>query len=246
MKLVPSNILQRLDKLQKLCVEGCPKIESVVFKDKNEEVADDRTLMPQLWYLRISDMENLKSFYSSSTASNAQSLFNHQVAFPLLENFELEGCASLRYSFHPYMGDLVNLREIIIKHCPEMRAVISTENDKEEEVEDRQQRETKTTMFPNLSKLELHHLQELKLFCHYTRPLEFPLLRQMAICYCPSMDSFSLGHVRALDLSLKGISHKIGKIDSDDTTVTAQKNQEDEEPKNGGKKIFGRISIEEA
>lgn len=121
-----------------------------------------------------------------------------------------------------------------------MRAVISKEIDKEEEVEDRQQRKTETTMFPNLSKLELHHLQELKLFCHYTRPLEFPLLRQMAICYCPSMDSFSLGHVRALDLSFKGITHKMGKMvkDGDDTTMTAQKNQEDVEPKNGGKKIL--------
>ncbi|KAF7147387.1 hypothetical protein RHSIM_Rhsim03G0020800 [Rhododendron simsii] len=79
MKLVPSNILPRLDELQKLCVEGCPKIESVVFENE-EEAADDRTLIiPQLQYLRISEMELLKSFYSSFTASNAQSLFNHQV-----------------------------------------------------------------------------------------------------------------------------------------------------------------------
>ncbi|XP_058205107.1 uncharacterized protein LOC131319026 isoform X2 [Rhododendron vialii] len=205
MKLVPSNILPRLDKLQKLCVEGCPKIESVVFKnEKGAAAADDNTMIiPQLQYLRISEMENLNSFYSNSTASNAQSLFNHQVTFPRLENLELEGCASLRNIFHPSMVKVLeNLGELIVNDCSKMESVI----DKEEEVQDGQQRKTDKTQFRRLSKLELCRLPELRTFCHFTRSLELPLLSEMAIFDCPSMDSFSSGHVSTPNLSLKGVS----------------------------------------
>ncbi|KAH7854956.1 hypothetical protein Vadar_019578 [Vaccinium darrowii] len=88
MNLIPSNILPRLRNLQDLAVEGCPNVKFVVFKNKKgeEEAADDSTLIiPRLTHLEIGNMEKLKSFYSSSTTSNAQALFNHQVAFPTLE-----------------------------------------------------------------------------------------------------------------------------------------------------------------
>ncbi|KAF7148449.1 hypothetical protein RHSIM_Rhsim03G0023800 [Rhododendron simsii] len=206
MKLVPSNILPRLDKLQKLCVEGCPKIESVVFEneEEEEEVGDASSLIiPQLQYLRISKMENLNSFYSSSTASNAQSLFNHQVTFPRLKNLELEGCASLRNIFRPCMVKVLeNLRELIVNDCLKMESVI----DKEEEEQDGQERKTDKTLFHSLSKLELRGLPELRKFCHFTRPLELTLLSKMVICDCPSMDSFSSGPVSTPNLSLKGVS----------------------------------------
>ncbi|KAH7856153.1 hypothetical protein Vadar_033332 [Vaccinium darrowii] len=82
MNLVPSNILPRLRNLQFLKVEDCPNVEFIVFKNnkREEEAADDSTLIiPQLRDLQIWKMEKLKRFYSSSTTSNAQSLFNHQV-----------------------------------------------------------------------------------------------------------------------------------------------------------------------
>ncbi|KAH7837070.1 hypothetical protein Vadar_009192 [Vaccinium darrowii] len=83
MNLVPSNILPRLGNLQTLNVGGCPNVKFIVFKHgkEGEAAAADNTLIniPQLRSLSIWNMENLKSFYSSSTTSNAQSLFNHQV-----------------------------------------------------------------------------------------------------------------------------------------------------------------------
>ncbi|KAH7854346.1 hypothetical protein Vadar_012806 [Vaccinium darrowii] len=92
MNLIPSNILPRLRNLQKLTVQGNPNVEFVVFKNKKgeEEAVDDSTLIiPQLWRLWITHMKRLKRFYSSSTTSNAQSLFNHQVAFPALEDLSI-------------------------------------------------------------------------------------------------------------------------------------------------------------
>lgn len=126
-----------------------------------------------------------------------------QVTFPRLENLELEGCASLRNIFHPYMVKVLeNLGELIVNDCSKMESVI----DKEEEVQDRKQRKTDKTLFHSLSKLELRRLPELRKFCHFTRPLELTLLSKMVICDCPSMDSFSSGPVSTPNLSLTGFS----------------------------------------
>lgn len=86
MNLIPSNTLPRLRNLQDLTVAGCPNVEFVVLK-----AADDSTLIiPQLRRLGIWNMKKLKSFYSSSTTSNAQSLFNHQY-FALEVTFKKAG-----------------------------------------------------------------------------------------------------------------------------------------------------------
>ncbi|KAF7147030.1 hypothetical protein RHSIM_Rhsim03G0022500 [Rhododendron simsii] len=175
----------------------------------------DQIDFPQLKKLCLKHVPqvNLLFHNNSNLSSNSErnnnvgflSLFPQKVTFPGLENLKLEGCVSLRNTFHPYMvRDLENLREIIINDCSKMKAVID-----KEEVEDRRRREaesTEKTMFPNLRILELHRLPELRRFCHYTCPLELPLLTLMAICDCPSMDSFSLGHVSIPNLSWNGIS----------------------------------------
>ncbi|KAH7854013.1 hypothetical protein Vadar_009094 [Vaccinium darrowii] len=132
-----------------------------------------------------------------------------KVTFPRLENLELEGCESLKYVFQPSMAkDLVNLQELIINDCSKMEAVV----DREEEIEGGQGRKSADkTLFPRLSKLELCRLQQLKRFCHFKYPLELPLLSQMVIWDCPSMDSFSFGYVRAPNLRLQATSRN-GKI----------------------------------
>ncbi|KAH7853616.1 hypothetical protein Vadar_004756 [Vaccinium darrowii] len=105
--LGPANILPRLQNLQRLTVDSCPNVEVIVlFKNgKEEETADERTfIIPQLLYLAIQNMEKLKSFCSSSTTSNAQSLFNHQVCFSQLTSLRLEELPKL-VSFCTDMGE---------------------------------------------------------------------------------------------------------------------------------------------
>ncbi|KAH7855983.1 hypothetical protein Vadar_031273 [Vaccinium darrowii] len=203
----PLTILPRLRNLQTLLVDGCPNVEFIVFKNEKDEeqAADDSTLIiPQLRHLRIWNMEELKSFYSSTTTSNAESLFNHQVTCPRLENLELQECESLRYIFQPSMASfLVNLHELIINDCSKMEAVF----DREEEIGDGQGRKrTYKTLLPHLRKLKLRRLPELRRFCHFSYPIELPLLSRMVILGCPRMNSFSLGQVSAPNLALQGIS----------------------------------------
>ncbi|KAH7854275.1 hypothetical protein Vadar_012021 [Vaccinium darrowii] len=206
--LFPSTILPRLQNLQTLLVDGCPNVEFVVFKNEKgeEQVADDDStlIIPQLTHLQILDMEKLKSFYSSTTTSNAESLFNHQVTCPRLENLELEECKSLRCIFQPSMASvLVDLQELIINDCSKMEAVF----DREEEIEDGQGRNSiDKTLLPHLRKLELRCLPRLRRFCHFRYPVELPLLSRMVILGCPKMNSFSLGQVSTPNLALQGIS----------------------------------------
>ncbi|KAH7854648.1 hypothetical protein Vadar_016369 [Vaccinium darrowii] len=105
--LGPLNILGRLRNLQDLTIERCPNVEFIVFKNGNEEeeVADDSTfIISQLRRLAINKLWKLKSFYLSSTTSNAQSLFNHQVCFSKLTSLHLSELPKL-VSFCTEMGE---------------------------------------------------------------------------------------------------------------------------------------------
>ncbi|KAH7854726.1 hypothetical protein Vadar_017183 [Vaccinium darrowii] len=131
MNLGPWNILSRLRNLQRLTVYGCPNVEFIVlFKNGKgeEEVADDSTLIiPLLRHLRIEKMEKLKSFYSSSTTANAQSLFNHQVILPSLEVLKVQALDSIKEIWDKQSTSVIEntasfsqLRDMTVEECKEL------------------------------------------------------------------------------------------------------------------------------
>jgi hypothetical protein len=125
------------------------------------------------------------------------------VAIPSLEYLQLSGLENVRNVFNPSMaGGLVNLQDLLIDDCSTLEVVVG----KEEEVGGHGRKIDKTLLFPQLIKLQLGSLPKLKRFCHFTQPLEIPLLRAMGIADCPSMDAFSWGPVSVPNLSLPGIS----------------------------------------
>ncbi|KAH7839851.1 hypothetical protein Vadar_009638 [Vaccinium darrowii] len=83
-----------------------------------------------------------------------------------------------------------------------MEAVV----EREEEIEDEQERKVDTTLFPQLGKLQLNNLPNLRRFCHFTHTLELPMLSELDIWHCPSMYAFSMGHVSTPNLSLPDVS----------------------------------------
>ncbi|KAH7855826.1 hypothetical protein Vadar_029442 [Vaccinium darrowii] len=198
MNLVPSNILPRLRNLRTLKVNDCPNVEFIVFKKKKgeEEAVDDSTLIiPQLSYLGISGMEKLKGFYSSSTTSNAQSLFNHQVAFPALEyisiwkvpmitgiwvqqpengvesfcklkSITVWNCDQLEYVLPSYMlPQLHNLLQLKVIGCKELEVIVSNK------LKEKEATNNDILVFPQLKTLELQELNNLKCFCTGTDQL---------------------------------------------------------------------------
>ncbi|PSS01806.1 Disease resistance protein [Actinidia chinensis var. chinensis] len=89
----PSNMLSRLQNLKNISVDFCEKMEVIISMKREEEYdeaesKDNVILLPHLASLRLVDLNNLKSFYSSRC--EAQPLFNKQVIFPVLEELEIE------------------------------------------------------------------------------------------------------------------------------------------------------------
>ncbi|CAL5394185.1 unnamed protein product [Camellia sinensis] len=86
--VVRFNMLRRLQNLETFMVENCPKMEAIVTEKEKETgtTSNDIIAFPQLTTLNLSELASLKSFYTWPTRSEAQPLFNHQVAFPILEN----------------------------------------------------------------------------------------------------------------------------------------------------------------
>ncbi|XP_028096539.1 uncharacterized protein LOC114296444 [Camellia sinensis] len=85
--VVQFNMLPRLQSLKKFIVNNCPKMEAIVSEEENEEgtTSNDIIIFSQLTTLNLSRLVSVKSFYNWPSRSEAQPLFNHQVAFPVLE-----------------------------------------------------------------------------------------------------------------------------------------------------------------
>ncbi|GMP54080.1 hypothetical protein CsSME_00019350 [Camellia sinensis var. sinensis] len=89
--VVRFNMLPRLQNLEIFIVDNCPKMEAIVAEKEKEKgtTSDDIIVFSQLTTLSLSELASLKSFYNWPTRFEAQPLFNHQVAFPVLENLEI-------------------------------------------------------------------------------------------------------------------------------------------------------------
>ncbi|CAL5394311.1 unnamed protein product [Camellia sinensis] len=110
--VVRFNMLPRLQNLKRFKVDNCPKMEAIVAEKEKEKgtTSNDIIALPQLTTLKLLELASLKSFYNWPTRFEAQPLFNHQVAFPVLENLVI--------------GKLPNIIEIW-----EKRLLINSENE---------------------------------------------------------------------------------------------------------------------
>ncbi|KAH7853284.1 hypothetical protein Vadar_000920 [Vaccinium darrowii] len=157
---------------------------------QSQPLFNEKVAVPSLKYLELIRLENVSNLWCSELPTSS---------FSKLKKLEVRYCASLRNIFHPSMArGLVNLQELIIKGCSTLEAIVG----KEEEVQGGHGRKIDKTLFPQLGELQLGSLPNLRRFCHFTHPLELPLLNEMDILFCPRMDEFSLGHVSAPNLSL--------------------------------------------
>ncbi|KAH7854981.1 hypothetical protein Vadar_019801 [Vaccinium darrowii] len=157
-----------------------------------QSLFNEKVAIRSLKYVKLLGLENVSDLWCSELLSSS---------FSKLEKLEVSNCTSLRNMFHPSMaGCLVNLKELLIEDFSTLEAVVG----KEEEVGEHGIKMDKT-MFPQLGKLHLRSLPNLRMFCQFTYPLELPLLSKMVIVLCPSMDVFSLGKVSTPNLSLSSL-----------------------------------------
>ncbi|KAH7854178.1 hypothetical protein Vadar_011088 [Vaccinium darrowii] len=158
-----------------------------------QSLFNEKVAIPSLKYLKLLGLKYVSDLWCSKLPSSS---------FSKLEKLTVVDCASLRNIFHPSMAEgLVNVKELVIEDCSTLEVVVG----KEEEVEGGHGIKIDKTLFPQLGKLHLRSLPNLRMFCHFTYHLELPLLSEMAILLCSSMDVFSLGGMSTPNLSLSSL-----------------------------------------
>ncbi|KAH7854445.1 hypothetical protein Vadar_013885 [Vaccinium darrowii] len=188
LRALPSQLLPMLRDLEKLSVEGCNLLE-VIFDHELEEVdCNEPEILSTLKLVQLRYLPKL--IYISKGDS---------MGFKYIQTLEISACDSLRYVFAPtMMKSIPQLRKLKISRCKTLSRIVAEENGMGESSVDEVE-------FPQLERLELRYLPNLRRFCYSAHLLELPRLCEMDISFCRSMDAFSLGHVSAPNLSLPGI-----------------------------------------
>ncbi|XP_028126231.1 disease resistance protein At4g27190-like [Camellia sinensis] len=129
-----SNMLPQLQNLEKLKLYGCPNMEVIVWEQENEEgpTNDDIIVFTQLTTLYLQNLTKLKSFHSWSTRSQTQPLFNHQVAFLVLENLKITKVPNITEIWDKQLLTVLEnesksfcqLKEMEVNNCEKMVNVV--------------------------------------------------------------------------------------------------------------------------
>ncbi|XP_058214608.1 uncharacterized protein LOC131326035 isoform X43 [Rhododendron vialii] len=147
---------------------------------------------PQLRILNLYNLGRLSSFNDTSTITETRPLFNHQVAFPVLEELyinsvpniteiwdknlppaesicllrflEVRNCEKLMNVVPSYMLPLLKSIETLeVSECPEIEVIVVLEK-KEKETQEATNKDIIIVQFPQLRKLRLENLERLSSF----------------------------------------------------------------------------------
>ncbi|KAG5552557.1 hypothetical protein RHGRI_010590 [Rhododendron griersonianum] len=180
--LFPSNLIECLEKLERLTVESCKSLE-VAFDlgelniggEGNGNIAIP---FPCLAIMSIWGLPKLRHVWA-----NYPPKISH--GFQNLKSLHVSSCCSLRILVSPFVARLlVNLKELHISECEMMEAIIDWE---EEEVDDGVR--TDTIVFPQLTSLGLWQLQLLTSFYPQGCTFQGSFLKKVQIWECPSLKS---------------------------------------------------------
>ncbi|XP_058214599.1 uncharacterized protein LOC131326035 isoform X34 [Rhododendron vialii] len=196
MNVVPSHMLPQLKSIKTLEVSECPEMVVIVVLETREEETQEATnkdmiivQFPQLRILSLGYLGGLSSFNNTSIITKTGSLFNHQVAFPTLEELSIYGmpniteiwdknllsaesfcllrslnvknCEKLMNVVPSHMlPQLKSIETLEVSGCPEMEVIVVLEK-REEETQEATNKNM-IIVFPQLRKMTLGGLENLK------------------------------------------------------------------------------------
>ncbi|TXG69535.1 hypothetical protein EZV62_004470 [Acer yangbiense] len=172
-----------LPSLKKLKIEKCPQMKSFIFSDK--------VTFPSLEEIKMSGMDNLEmiwhnQFEDSQNVQNCQKLCKVSVS----------NCQSLKNLFPAsIVRNLWQLKDICVEECGIKEIVAKKEG--AEEAGDRM------FLFPELTSLSLHNLQELKCLYPGIHTTKWPMLKKLNVFGCDKIDAsefFNIQEVISEDL----------------------------------------------
>ncbi|KAL7612628.1 hypothetical protein Lser_V15G04854 [Lactuca serriola] len=208
-KIIPSSELLQLQKLEKIHVEYSDKVEEVFetaleaagrngnsgsgsgFDESSQITTTTLVNLPNLTQLELDNLWRLRYIWKS----NQWTAFE----FPNLTTVTIKDCERLEHVFTSSMvGSLLQLQELRIWDCSQMKEVIvkdadvSVEEDKEKESDGKTNKEI--LVLPRLKSLKLKCLPCLKGFSLGKEDFSFPLLDTLEIYKCPAITTFTKGN----------------------------------------------------
>ncbi|KAF2294475.1 hypothetical protein GH714_011728 [Hevea brasiliensis] len=171
---VPANLLQFLNKLEKLQVEYCDSAE-IVFDLEGLSVYDGHTeLLPQLSKLRLANMPMLRHLWNKDPLGILE--------FNKLRLLHVENCNSLKNIFTWSTAlCLMQLEEIKLSNCNTIEEIIEKEG-----LEEATSSADKMIL-PSLKFVDLECLPKFSSFYSGSSNLECLSLKKLSIYECPSM-----------------------------------------------------------
>ncbi|KAK7848962.1 hypothetical protein CFP56_003961 [Quercus suber] len=184
--IVPHNMLRTLRNLKELEVFEIQGTNNV---EESRDIA-----AAELISLTLRNLEKVKHVWSM----DPQGI----ITFAKLDAIEISGCSSLRSVFPTSMAKaLMQLEKLRIINCATVEEIVA----KEEGIET-----TSLLVFPQLTRLTLLNLPELKSFYRGKHILKWPLLNHLWITSCDKLKIF--GSTESSDQETNGLAHHANLI----------------------------------
>ncbi|CAL5409588.1 unnamed protein product [Camellia sinensis] len=176
--VLPFNLLQRLQHLENLAVEGCEKLEQVF--DSGSE-GEGMKLVSSLTDLTLIKLPRLRHILNCSSRQHVQ-LCN-------LRSLDVQSCGKLKYVFQPSIAQALHQLEFLwVSWCEEMEEIVVAKQN-----EGHEERMDYKMVFKSLKLLCLQDLPNLSGFCTGgdNFPFEWPSLELLMLRKCPKMKTFA-------------------------------------------------------
>lgn len=174
--LFPSDVLDKLQNLKSVTVTDCPALE-VVFDTqglKADGVGQTRLEM-QIGTLILKRLPMLKHIWSG--------IPNESFNFPNLCTLVVFKCESLNYVFPLSVAkELQHLQELCIEECG-MEIIVAQD--------EMAGRVPILLLFPELTSLTFHDLEQLRSFYHGLHTLDCPALSNVDVLHCDKLELFT-------------------------------------------------------
>ncbi|GMP73025.1 hypothetical protein CsSME_00030888 [Camellia sinensis var. sinensis] len=179
--VLPFNLLQRLQHLEKLWVCECEKLEQVI--DFGSE-GEGMKLLSSLREIYLINLPRLKHILNCCSRQHVE-LCNLRV-------MHVESCGKLKYVFQPSIARALHqLEELCVTDCEEMEEIVAVKQNEGQQEEE--ERVDYKMVFKSLKEIWLIRLPNLSGF--YTRgddfPFEWPSLELLQVEDCPKMKTFA-------------------------------------------------------
>ncbi|CAL5410893.1 unnamed protein product [Camellia sinensis] len=205
--VLPFNLLQWLQHLEKLFVIKCVKLEQVFDFGSEGEGMKLLSSLTELW---LDELPRLKHVLNCSSRQHVQ-LCN-------LRYLGVNSCGKLKYVFKPSIAQALHqLERLCVNDCEEMGEIVAAkQNEGQQEEEEEEERVDYKMVFKSLKEIYLIDLPNLSGFCTGGDdfPFEWPSLERLGVIECPKMKTFAA--------TTSGSTPKLKEVELDGSGIPLQ------------------------